>query len=157
MPVRFAPANAGLFDPECVVFEEDTHRVLSARTEQLPTVTEHPVRVTHRAHDADPLPPGTLWVRKGTEPVEIDAIVCDLDRLESTQRVEWVRQAWQALFAQGHQRMVAPLLGTVHTGLSPDEALQALARAQPPEDLDLWILGDRSLAGVWRALSEPRD
>lgn len=159
-----APPDAPPFLVEAEVLEEDTFLVLSAS----PAVIEppgHPLRVLHAAHEAEPVPPGSVVVRTG-HPLRLLAVVHDLAR-DPTWRPEWVETALVTALREARDRgvraLATPVLGAGH-GRMPAEAFasmlrRALARQGPSNLRRIWLRTrgetDRLIGALRASLSPP--
>lgn len=140
-----AAADAAPFGVQARILEEDAFLVLSAEPEVREVATP-PVRVFDRAFNLEPKALGTLVVRGGS-PLEILAVVHDLDRTPSAREDE-VHQAyvsaWVLLAERKVRRAAVPLLGVAHRGLDPASAARALVsslqRAVPGAVEGLWLV-----------------
>lgn len=136
--VRVDVASPGDAAPvDALVLEEDTWLILSAD----PEVTiphEHPVRLMTRLLDAEPLPPGTVFVRQGA-PLTLVAVVHDFG-VEPCCRPEWVTAALAEILRICRDRKLhslqIPLLGVRHGRLAPATVLPLLVRALREEAHD---------------------
>lgn len=142
--VVIAPVGEPPFRVEAEVVEEDTFLVLSAGAE----VTEpdiHPLRVLQAAHEAEPIPPGSVIVQSG-EPLRLLAVVHDLAQ-EPSCREEWVRQALAGVLLEARARrlraLALPVLGARH-GRMPAAPFGGLLRTAletdaPPSLVRVWL------------------
>ncbi len=146
--VVIAPADEPPFRVDAQVVEEDTFLVLSAGPEVIESDL-HPLRVLQAAHEAEPLPPGSVVVQPG-EPVRLLAVVHDLAQ-EPSCREDWVRQALTGVLREVRARrmraLAVPVLGARH-GRMPAEAFAGLLRAALEADTPA------SLARVWLQASD---
>lgn len=130
--LRLVGADAGLpFEPDVVVREEDTWLVLSGDPAPAPP-DGSPRELLREAADYEPRPTGTVVVRREGSPVELLAVVHDLDR-EPTCRPEWVDAALEEvaseLHALGAETVALPILGAVHGTVHPIRFLRSLRSA----------------------------
>jgi len=142
--VTIAPPEELPFRIDAEVVEEDTFLVLSAD----PVAIEpdaHPLRVLKEAHEAEPVPPGTVVARPG-EPLLLLAVVHDL-RQDPTWREEWIGAALAGVLREVRARRVRalalPVLGARH-GRMPPEVFAGLLRTAleadtPPSLARLWL------------------
>ncbi|HWP94126.1 MAG TPA: hypothetical protein VNL72_00110 [Gammaproteobacteria bacterium] len=150
MPVRFpqllplapdTPLPGGI---DAFVFEQDTELILRLDLEfQYPRESYRELIAEASAGRAHP--PGSVVVREGV-PLYLFAIVHDL-ACDPTWKEEWVRRALENVFqvaaARRVERLVMPLLGTVHGRLAPERSLRMLVTAlraagsKPPETVYL--------------------
>lgn len=157
--VVIGPADEPPFRVEAEVVEDDTFLVLSADPEPIePDV--HPLRVLTAAHEAEPVPTGSIVVRPG-EPLRLLAVVHDLAQ-EPSCREEWVRQALAGVLREVRARrmraVALPVLGARH-GRMPAALFAGLLRAAleadaPPSLARLWLqaaAGADDLAAVLKA------
>lgn len=108
-----------------VVYEEDTFLTLSAPT-LLSEPAEHPVRTFTNALEVEPIAPGTVLIGPRDRPLELLAVVHDLDH-DPSWRSDWISAALTGVMERAAQRQVRelalPLLGTVHGRLPLEEAV----------------------------------
>jgi hypothetical protein len=157
--VVIAPADEPPFRVDAEVVEEDTFLVLSAGPEPIEP-DAHRLRVLQAAHEAEPLPPGTVVARAGT-PVQLLAVVHDLVQ-DPTWREEWVGVALAGVLREVRARrmraLAVPVLGARH-GRMPAATFAGLLRSAlesdaPPSLARLWLQaaeGAGELAAVLRA------
>jgi hypothetical protein len=142
--VVIAPPDEPPFRIDAEVVEEDTFLVLSAE----PGVIErdvHPLRVLQAAHEAKPVPPGSVVVQAGP-PLRLLAVVHDLAQ-EPSWREEWIDAALGGVVREVRKRQVRalalPVLGARH-GRMPAPAFAGLLRRAleaetPPSLARLWL------------------
>jgi hypothetical protein len=142
-----APAGAPPFPVAAVVEEDDSYHVLSAKPVFRP-VDDNPIRVMADAHDAEPDPPGSVVIRRGT-PLRMLAVVHRLDE-RPTWRERWAARAYRGVLLEAERRglraIALPLLATVHGTLG-------LARSRQLLDDAIRGLGPRTLERIWLVVS----
>lgn len=145
--ITAAPEEAPPFDPEAVVFEEDTYLVLSADPVAREP-EEHPLEILTRVHELEPEPPGTVLVREG-RPVRLLAVVHDLSR-DPTWTEQWIGTALEGVFtasaSRGFESLALPPLGCKHGRLGTKRFAALLARA-------LGEAAPASLSRLWLVVS----
>jgi hypothetical protein len=103
---------------DAFVVEEDRYLVLSAESEIL-EVDLDGASIQTEVQNTSPAEPGTVLV-KGRNPIQLLAIVHDLDRSPTWQR-EWVEKALVQIFREVNRRgiesLALPVLGSVHGSL----------------------------------------
>lgn len=124
------------FEPDAVVREQDTWLVLGGDAVVTAPDADTP-ELLERAAEFEPLEPGSV-VARGGDPVELLAVVHDLDR-DPTWRVAWVEAAlaevMRELHARGASGVALPVLGGVHGDLHPirfRRLLQDAVESSPP-------------------------
>ncbi len=140
-----SPPGDAPFQLDAEVFEEDTHLVLSAKTE-VREPEEHPLKIWTAVHEAQPRVPGTIHVTAGS-PLRFLAIVHDLQQ-SPTWNEDWVSSALDQVFIEAERRklrgLALPPLGTLHGTLRPQRFTGLLRQALDRADLyhleRLWIL-----------------
>jgi len=142
--VVIAPPEEPPFRVDAEVLEEDTYLVLSAEPQAIePDV--HPLLVLQAAHEARPVPPGSVIVQPGA-PLRLLAVVHDLAQ-EPTWREEWIGAALAGVLrevrAQRVRALALPALGARH-GRMPAVAFagllcRALEADTPPTLARLWL------------------
>lgn len=133
---------------DAVVVEEDTYQVLSSDG-ILHSPNESLQSISAQLSGYVPPHPGEILIR-GTDPIEIVAIVHDLDYTPSW-RQEWILSALQKVFAQAHKRqlhtMAMPLLGSVHGRFPAIQFLHLLEAVINQEEArypkTLWLAAPR--------------
>lgn len=128
------------FAPDVLVTEQDTWLVLGGDAVVTAPEPDTP-ELLQRAAEFEPLEPGSV-VARGGDPVELLAVVHDLDR-EPTWRVAWVEAAlaevMDELHARGASAVALPVLGGVHGDLHPlrfRRLLQDAVESSPPWALE---------------------
>ncbi len=145
--------------PDALVFEEDTHLVLTVEPKR-PIREEHPVRVMTELFQAKAHGPGSLVI-KGRRWY---AVVIDLDR-DPMCRPAWIEEAYREIGRQVASRRLTDiglhLLGQVHGGLDAETCAELFAGAVEGWRCDtlknLWLLvPERSRTPVCRTLERYR-
>ena len=129
---------------EAVVVEEDTWQVVAAPPEWSEE-REHPIRLMRALANAQPLEPGTVFVREGT-PLTFIAVIYDLAE-EAVCRPEWIGKALARLMVLAEEReirsFVLPLPGVRHGNITIPDAVALLVstlRQQTPARLQrIWL------------------
>ncbi|MGK0171854.1 MAG: hypothetical protein ACI9W2_003585 [Gammaproteobacteria bacterium] len=116
---------------DAVVFEEDTHLLLSAPL-VLRDKPEHPIRVMTALIEAQPVAPGSVVVRGKTVPYQLMAIVHDVDRSPTWQDA-WVVEAVHGVLAKASElslrTLALPVLGAKHGSIEPERFAVILREA----------------------------
>lgn len=132
--IVIAPAGEPPFRVDAEAVEEDTFLVLSADAET-DDHGVHPLRVLQAAHEAEPVPPGSVIARAGP-PLRLLAVVHDLGR-DPSWREEWVGAALAGLLREARVRrlraLAVPVLGSRH-GRLPSTRFAALLRSALEND-----------------------
>lgn len=118
-------------DLDAVVFEEDTHLILTVDSKF--TYTEnHPVRMMTEVHRAKTNRPGSLIIHNRSW----YAVTIDLD-CDPICRLEWVRKVYGNIESQVEKSNISTLglflLGNYHGGLAAEECIQTFI-----EEVQLW-------------------
>ena len=125
--VEVAPERQPPFAVDAMVVEDDTWQVLGAEPDFRPTA-EHPIRLMHELHQAEPLEPGSVIIEEGV-PIHLRAIVHDLE-CEPSWREEWIATALKESFRivgkHGFRALGTPLLGTRHGRLPAENSIRLL-------------------------------
>lgn len=137
------------FEPDAVILEDDTYRVLSADPDFQPA-GDHPIRVMTEAWSAKPLEVGSVYAVEKTSPVELHVVIYDLSA-DPIFRSEWVDRALGEVLSiaeeRGWRRLVLPILGRRHGQLTPRRFAQLLlshlARWHV-ESRELWVVAEGS-------------